>query len=89
MTVNEFEEMVRRHDLTHMYSDDGDVWRRGNANLQEIREAAQRLPREDVERIWNTIVDSKLIDSARSQFYWRWPADSSGVSDMTKDHYTK
>ena len=72
MTTDEFARMVRNHDLTYSYSDDGEVWRRGKARYDAIRKAADSLPREDVERIWNAEVDRKLLEHARSTFYWRW-----------------
>ena len=74
MTPEDFQEMVRNHDLTYSYSDDGEVWRRGQARYDAIRKAADSLPREDVECIWNAEVDRKLMEHARSTFYWRWPS---------------
>lgn len=71
MTLDEFEVMVKRHDLTYDYSDDGSVWRSGLAQEQAIIKAAKEFPIEDVERIWNAMVDSKLIEGARENFYWR------------------
>lgn len=72
MTLEEFENEVNKHDLTHEYSDDHSVWSRGNAHYSKIRKAANNLPKADVERIWNAMVDKRLIEEARSQFYWRW-----------------
>lgn len=72
MTLEEFEIEVNKHDLTHEYSDDHSVWRRGNAHYGVIRAAANTLPREDVERIWNAMVDKRLTPEGRAQFYWRW-----------------
>jgi hypothetical protein len=73
MNLADFETMVTNHDLTYSYSDDGEVYRRGQRRYDEIRKAAETLPREDVERIWNAVVDTKVIEAVRSQFYWRWP----------------
>lgn len=72
-TLEDFELACARHDLTYEYSDDGEYWRRGCASHDQIRRAAARFPREDVERIWNAAVDTKVIKEVRSQFYWRWP----------------
>lgn len=72
-TLDEFREACARHDLTHGYSDDGAVYRRGSEDLDRIQKAAEKFPREDVERIWNEIVDKKLVEDARKPFYWRWP----------------
>jgi hypothetical protein len=71
MTLEEFEVMVNRHDLTYEYSDDGQVWRRGVNSVRAIREVAKQFPIEDVKRIWNAAVDSKLIEGHREAFYWR------------------
>lgn len=72
-TLDDFREACARHDLTFCYSCDGDVWRRGSAEYRRIRKAAEKFAREDVERIWNEIVDAKLVQDYRDQFYWRWP----------------
>lgn len=71
MTLAEFEAMVNRHDLTYSYSDDGSVWRRGLASEKAIREAAKQFPKDDVERIWNAMVDRFIIEDARKHFYWK------------------
>lgn len=71
MDIKEFEEMVNRHDLTYDYSDDGSVWRAGLASFRKIKEASTLFPIEDVTRIWNTMVDKKLIEEARKPFYWK------------------
>lgn len=73
MNLHEWEQEVNRHDLTHGYSDDHNAWSRGAAHHDKIHKAAMDLPREDVERIWNAMVDRKLVEEVRSQFYWRWP----------------
>lgn len=73
--LEEFTKLVNGHDLTYSYSDDGGVWRRGQAQRDAIRELAKELPREDVERVWNAMVDRSLVPDAREPFYWRWPAE--------------
>lgn len=83
MTLEEFEQEVNRHDLTHGYSDDYRSYSRGAAHYDQIHKAAMDLPREDVERIWNAMVDRKLIEEVRPQFYWRWP-DTSVVSSRDR-----
>lgn len=70
MTLNEFHQLVARHDLTHMYSDDASVYRRGSAELSKIMEAAKQFSREDVVRVWNSEVERKLADGYREGFYW-------------------
>lgn len=77
-TLEDFERACVHHDLTYEYSDDGETWRRGGAQLYRIQEAAKKLPREDVERIWNAVVDTKLVPDARANFYWKWPKATDG-----------
>lgn len=70
MTFEEFTSLVDQHDLTFAYSDDGAVWRSGQAELFRIREEARNFPREDVVRVWNAKVDRTLVERARANFYW-------------------
>lgn len=70
MTLEEFEKLCKAHDLTYDFSDDHSVWLRGEKSLSKIREAASKLKREDVVRVWNSVVDTKIIESHRKQFYW-------------------
>ncbi len=59
------------HDLTHMYSDDSMVYRRGMQSLARIHEKARKLGDEErAKQIFDAVVDTKLIPSARGQFYW-------------------
>lgn len=71
ITEEEFRTMCRRHDLTYQYSDDHGVWTRGNQSLAQVEAAAQKLPRDVAVRIWNEVVDTKLVPDARAQFYWK------------------
>ena len=66
----EFRTLCIRHDLTHMYSDDGEVYRRGRESLMKIREIAKELSKEAVVRIWNEVVDMKVLEGYRDPFYW-------------------
>lgn len=77
-TLEDFEQSCKAHDLTYAYSDDGECYRRGRLSEARIEKAADKFKREDVERIWNAVVDTKLVESARSQFYWRWPTKVEG-----------
>jgi hypothetical protein len=70
-TIEDFEKACAAHDLTHEYSDDHGVWRRGSADLARIRVAAAKFDSKDVERIWNGICDQKLVEPFNKQFYWR------------------
>ncbi len=69
--IEKFKQLVDAHDLTFEYSDDGAVWRRGCAQLDEIRALAAKLPLEAVKEIWNAKVDRSLVERARPDWYWR------------------
>jgi hypothetical protein len=71
VTEDEFRELCKKHDLTYEYSDDHHYWTQGNASLAKVQAAAKQLPREVVVRIWNEVVDTKLVPDARAQFYWK------------------
>lgn len=80
-TLAAFEQMVERHDLTYSYSDDGESWRRGQAQFDAIIAAARHLPIDDVKRIWKAKCDSCLVAGAAPNFYWndRWLTNGSAV----------
>jgi len=67
--VEEFKRLVRQHDLTHMYSDDYSVCRRGRDELNKIIELSKKIPRQTAVNIWNDNVDK--ITSYGSYFYWK------------------
>jgi len=71
MTLEEFRAMVQRHDLTYSYSDDHRYWVSGSKSYAEIKHAAKQFNRADVVRVWNEVVDTKLVENARSSFYWK------------------
>lgn len=68
--VREFDAAVERHDLTFQYSDDINVWRRGNKQLEELLEMASKLPRSKTVPIWNKWVDKKIAEPYRKDWYW-------------------
>jgi hypothetical protein len=77
-TLDDFRDACARHDLTYHYSDDSRCYRAGDAEFKRIREASTKFPMADVERIWNEVVDQKMLPNARSQFYWHWPRAPGG-----------
>jgi hypothetical protein len=79
--LERFKELVDRHDLTFDYSDDGAVWRRGCAQLDEIRALAATLPLERVTEIWNAMVDRWLVPDARQPYYWKQPKAPTLVAE--------
>lgn len=69
--IEQFKRMVSSHDLTYNYSDDGAVWRAGQAAYDAIRAAARELPEDEAARIWNEQVDAKISAGHREPFYWQ------------------
>lgn len=69
--LDEFRVLCEQHDLTYMYSDDGGSYRAGAAQKQALKLfAAQYLTREEANKIWNEVVDTKMAEGFRSPFYW-------------------
>lgn len=66
----DFVKLVGNHDLTYSYSDDGRVWRAGQASYDRIRKMAETLDRAFAVEVWNAMVDTRVVESARPQFYW-------------------
>jgi hypothetical protein len=71
MDLAEFTNLVNAHDLTYDYSDDHRVWRNGQAQYDTIVEAAKQFPREEVVKIWNSMVRKSVVEECWNQFYWR------------------
>lgn len=68
----EFRKLCVSHDLTYEYSDDHSYWTRGRASLAKVQEAAKKLDRAVAERIWNEVVDTKVIESHRKDWYGKF-----------------
>lgn len=71
ITEEEFRNMCQRHDLTYDFSDDHRVWMNGQKEFDRIKAIAKELPRETAVRIWNEVVDTKIVPECRTQFYWK------------------
>ena len=65
-----FREMCKAHDLTYSYSDDSRAYRAGRLTYDWIEAAAKNLGRDKAVPIWNSVVDEKLKDGFRADFYW-------------------
>lgn len=68
---NYFETLCRNHDLTYEYSDNVDEWREGHESFKKIKVIAKTIDRETVRATWNKVVDAKLAEPYRNQFYWQ------------------
>lgn len=66
--LEKLKRMIKYHDLTYMYSDDGGVYRRGSESEVAINELIKKFPEEGV-RLWNEMVDSKIKEGFREPFY--------------------
>jgi hypothetical protein len=71
MEWTEFTALVRGHDLTYSYSDDPAYYHAGVRSFDSIRKAASQFPLSKVRAYWNSVVDTKLIEGYRSDFYWQ------------------
>lgn len=70
MTPEQFREMCKAHDLTYSYSDDGGVWRRGQAQRDAITLARKQLGDAIAVPIWNQVVDEKMNPPYNLDFHW-------------------
>lgn len=71
VTEEEFRKLCKNHDLTYEYSDDHRYWTKGNQTLAEVQAKAKELDREVAVRIWNEVVDQKIVEGRRDQWYWK------------------
>lgn len=70
MTRDQFMDLVRRHDITYMYSDDHRAYLAGQASMDAIQAAAKDLDPALVATIWNAEVDRKIAVDYREEWYW-------------------
>lgn len=70
ITEDEFRRMCMAHDLTYQYSDDHRAWQAGSEFASALRRAASQLDRKTAVRIYNEIVDSKIVPQFAHEFYW-------------------
>ena len=68
-TIDEFRKLCQNHDLSYVYSDDGRVFNRGEAEYAAIRKMAHELPREDAVRVWNEVVVTKT--RCPEEYLWK------------------
>lgn len=71
MDKQAFVARVNQHDLTHMYSDDAEVRRRGHDDLMGIRADSMYLDEDFVKATWNAKVDRTVGEAFRKDFYWK------------------
>lgn len=69
--VEQFKELVKKHDLTYSYSDDYSVYKKGEDEYKAIVNLSKQLPKEVVVQIWNENVDNKMLPYVRSEYYWQ------------------
>ena len=75
-SLEAFEKLVSRHDLTFSFSDDFRVWRRGEESMKQIFAMRDALIKEDPSNkekcieIWNKNVDKKIVASEAKNWYW-------------------
>lgn len=71
MTEKEFRDLCEKHDITYAQADDPRDWRKGVVSYDEVKAAAATMKRETAVRIWNSVVDKKIMKGSREMFYWR------------------
>ena len=54
----------------YSYSDDYRYYEAGERQYRRLRKFAERLDKNRVAELWNTVVDEKLQLRLRSDFYW-------------------
>ena len=59
--------MLRRHDWTYQFSDDPNVWRKGNESAKAIRKEAQRIGRGDLVKQAYLIFNDTDIQRLRAE----------------------
>jgi hypothetical protein len=69
ITLKEFEELVANHDMSYAYSDDHRCYTNGHLQYRNIMREAEKLPHEDVVRIWNAQVEKNFTERAWTTFY--------------------
>jgi len=67
----EVEHRINCFDLTYGYSDDGSAYRAGSAQHDWLRQAAKFHDKEWFRAAFNAMVDKRISEGFREQFYWR------------------
>lgn len=71
VTEDSFYRLCKAHDLLYIYADDWRAYSAGKASFAAVEEAAKQLPRAVAVRIWNGVVEEKLVAEARDDYYWK------------------
>ena len=65
-----FRKLVRQHDITYDYSDDGSVWRAGSAQRTRINQLRETIPDNIACEIWNARMDEYFIPQEAPRWHW-------------------
>jgi len=67
----EFEELVKAHDITYVYSS-GRAYREGAQEYKRIQDFIKsgKISKEKATKIWNKYVDKKIREKSRKEYYW-------------------
>jgi hypothetical protein len=68
---SEFRRLCMAHDLTFIYSDDDRAYQAGQATRADIEAFIPRIGRVAAVRIWNEVVDAKLLPECAKDFHWQ------------------
>lgn len=67
-----FDDLVRKHDLTHQYSDDSKWFHAGRKELEEIRKASGKIQPIRAAMIWDYWVNKRLAGNPTNLEAWSW-----------------
>lgn len=62
--------LCETHDLCYDYSDSYAVWAQGMRQRERINDLATQIGIAAAARIWNAMIDRKIDEAARRDFYW-------------------
>jgi len=68
-----FAELTEQYDIDAWASDDHRAYTRHRAHMAAVRRAAKELPRDDVKRIWDSMINRKMLSASpeyRQEYYW-------------------
>lgn len=68
--VTHFTALVNAHDLTYVYADGGETYRRGEDQYEAIMAIVPLIGQDTAKEIWNANVEKKLQPFVWEEFKW-------------------
>jgi hypothetical protein len=69
--VKTFRELCEAHDMLYTWSDDGSVYRRGEAQYADIVKFSKTIPRNLAVQVWNQTVEKRLRQDMWEDYKWK------------------